>query len=134
MSEVVTLRGQRHVVWECGACGVVSTCPEVVYDQHCAEGGYHHCPNGHTWGWAKDACERERLRRERDQLKQRIAQKDDEIANQISRAAKAETEITRLHKRAKAGVCPCCNRTFVNMQRHMKSKHPNIVQIQQRAG
>lgn len=133
MSETVILRGQRHTVWECGSCGVVCTCPEIVYEQHRAEGGYHTCPNGHSWGWNDNGCEREKLRRERDRLKQTVAQKDDEIAMQASRALKAESEIIRLHKRAKAGVCPCCNRTFVNMARHMKTKHPNVMQIQRTA-
>ena len=34
--------------------------------------------------------------------------------------------ITKLNKRIGNGVCPCCNRTFVNVQRHMASKHPEL--------
>lgn len=29
----------------------------------------------------------------------------------------------RIANRVKNGVCPCCHRTFVNLQRHMKTKH-----------
>jgi hypothetical protein len=29
-----------------------------------------------------------------------------------------------MRKRIQSGVCPCCNRTFENLGRHMKSKHP----------
>ena len=29
-----------------------------------------------------------------------------------------------LRERISNGVCPCCKRTFQNLQRHMKSKHP----------
>lgn len=25
--------------------------------------------------------------------------------------------------------CPCCNRTFQNLQRHMTSKHPDYVSL-----
>lgn len=32
---------------------------------------------------------------------------------------------TRLKNRIAAGVCPCCQRTFVNLARHMKGQHPN---------
>lgn len=132
MGRVVELEGQRHVLWQCGTCGVFSTCPEVVYDQHRNEGGYHYCPNGHTWGWAKDGCEREKLRRERDRLKQDAARLEDERRAAIARAEQAEQANKRLHKRASAGVCPCCNRTFTNMARHMKTKHPNVVPIAQK--
>jgi len=31
---------------------------------------------------------------------------------------------TRLKNRIAAGVCPCCRRNFVNLARHMSSKHP----------
>jgi 4-hydroxy-3-methylbut-2-en-1-yl diphosphate synthase IspG/GcpE len=31
-----------------------------------------------------------------------------------------------LAKRAKAGVCPCCNRTFSNMAEHMKKQHADF--------
>lgn len=132
MAEIVMLQGQRHVLWQCGECGVLATCPEIVYNQHHAEGGYHHCPNGHSWGWTKETCEREKLRQERDRLKQRQAMLEDEKREALERASKAEAATVRLKKRATAGVCPCCNRTFLALSRHMKSKHPNIVALEQK--
>jgi len=38
-------------------------------------------------------------------------------------AQKAAT--TRLKNRVKNGVCPCCNRSFQNLAKHMSVKHPN---------
>lgn len=128
MTEIILIRGTRHVVWECRTCGCVSTVPEVMNDQLYAEGGYRHCPSGHAWGWSKETCERERLRQERDRLKQQVAQRDDEVARQIEMRKKAEGKLGRITKRINHGVCPCCNRTFENLARHMKSKHPNIAQ------
>lgn len=32
--------------------------------------------------------------------------------------------LTRVKKRVAAGVCPCCNRTFADLARHMAGKHP----------
>ena len=32
--------------------------------------------------------------------------------------------LTRQRKRAAAGMCPCCRRTFENVARHMESQHP----------
>jgi len=31
----------------------------------------------------------------------------------------------KLEDRIFAGVCPCCNRTFSNLHRHMEAKHPD---------
>jgi hypothetical protein len=38
---------------------------------------------------------------------------------------KAERKTKRIEKRIHAGVCPCCNRTFQNLARHMNTKHPD---------
>lgn len=35
------------------------------------------------------------------------------------------TRLRKVKDRVKNGVCPCCNRTFVNLQRHMHTKHPS---------
>ena len=42
------------------------------------------------------------------------------------RAAKAN--LTKYKKRVGKGVCPCCNRTFQNLARHMASQHPDQVE------
>tara|TARA_Y100000310_G_scaffold338946_1_gene430083 strand:- start:1163 stop:1354 length:192 start_codon:yes stop_codon:yes gene_type:complete len=38
-------------------------------------------------------------------------------------------QVTKLKNRAKAGVCPCCNRTFQNLSRHMETKHPDFGEV-----
>lgn len=127
----VTIGGQKHTVWTCKSCGVVATCPSDLYAEFRKSGGYAACPNGHKWGWSKEDSEDEKIRRERDRLKQQIARKDDQIAQE--RANRKHTErqlsaqrgvVTKMKKRASAGLCPCCNRTFQNLHRHMQSQHP----------
>ncbi len=46
----------------------------------------------------------------------------------LAQASLAATKgiVTRLRNRASAGLCPCCNRTFSQLARHMKSKHPDF--------
>lgn len=131
--EVVLLKDCRHAVENCITCGVVFTVPESMWDHAHAEGGYFHCPSGHSQGWSKEKSERERLRRDRDRLAQRIAEKDDEIKRERDRAEAAERrsaaargQITKIRNRVGHGVCPCCNRTFENLARHMGSKHPTF--------
>ncbi len=67
-----------------------------------------------------------KLRRERDRLKQQMAQKDDEIREVERQRLAAERKAKRIQRRAHAGLCPCCNRTFQDVVRHMKAKHPDI--------
>lgn len=94
-----------------------------------------YCPHGHAQHYITGESKEDKLRRERDQLTQRLAEWQDahreerERAEKAARrAAAAKGQITRLKKRAAAGVCPCCNRQFTDLQRHMSSKHPGFIQ------
>lgn len=105
------------------------------------------CLHGHPSCYPVGDTQEDILRRERDRLKQQMAEKDDEVrrwqatANDQCRqknafAEKAEHERRRANgykghaakitKRAKAGVCPCCNRHFTALERHMATKHPEF--------
>lgn len=114
----------------CGTCGCFHAIPKAMHDMALEEGGYWHCPNGHQRGYREGRHEREKVRLERDRLKQLVAQRDDELKAASEQArrlvAAARGEVTKLKKRAHAGVCPCCNRSFANMARHMKSQHPEF--------
>lgn len=134
MSETITIRGQVHSVWTCRTCGCTSTVPVEMENELRLRGGYRHCPSGHAWGWSKETSEVEQIRRERDRLKQESARLEQEkrdawaSANaQLDRAMKAEAANKRLKKRASAGTCPCCSRSFANMAEHMKKQHPTFV-------
>lgn len=131
--EVIAIRGQRHTVEDCITCGVIFTVPTVMRDQAYQEGGYFHCPNGHAQGWSKEKSEHEQLRRERDRLQQRLAEKDDEIKFQREqreaterRLSASKGQVTKFKNRVGHGVCPCCNRSFENLARHMGTKHPTF--------
>lgn len=107
------------------------------------------CPAGHAQHYLAES-EETKLRRERDLLKQQLAQKDDEIRDATNRrdlaergeAAALETarserarangykgHAARITKRAQAGVCPCCNRTFAALADHMRTQHPDFTPI-----
>lgn len=90
------------------------------------------CPNGHGQSYTAESAT-EKLRRERDNAKQQLARAEQETRDAQAAAAKAENARRvaervrqRLEKRASAGTCPCCQRTFSNMTRHMKQKHPDF--------
>jgi hypothetical protein len=117
----------------CINCGVAYTIPSEMFEHQRKSGGYHSCPNGHLQGWGKGETEHDITRRERDRLRQQLAERNDEIARQErmrketeGKLAQATKKAARALKRAAAGVCPCCHRTVSQMARHIKSKHPDF--------
>lgn len=130
--DTITVNGEQHTIIQCGTCAVWHTLPSIIHDTYYREGGFWHCPNGHQRGYRKgqDEIEKENTRRERDRLKQDAARLQDELAATRKRAEEAESKVLKTKRRANAGVCQCCNRTFLNVQRHMKSKHPNVVPLE----
>lgn len=91
------------------------------------------CPNGHGQSYPQES-DTEKLRRERDRLQQQMARVEDEKRLAIKemeaaerKAVRAEAETKRMKKRAAAGTCPCCQRSFSNMSQHMRKQHPKFV-------
>lgn len=91
-----------------------------------AENQPFYCPYGHRQWFVRGETEEQKLRRERDRLKQQLAYKDDCIRHAERSANAYKGEVTRLKNRSAAGVCPCCNRTFKHLAAHMKTKHPEF--------
>ena len=119
---------------QCGGCGVWHAIPAKLHETCLEEGGFWYCPNGHQRGYREGKHAKEALRRERDALKQRVAQLDDAVAEERRRRGDAEKKLSSARRRATAGVCPCCNCTFQNVQRHMKTKHPNVSVLEPKTG
>lgn len=99
-----------------------------------ASGHTFHCPFGHQWVFSEKPSEADLLRKERDRLKQNAAYLESEAQRLREardaaerRASAARGQVTKLKKRAANGVCPCCNRTFVDLQRHMATKHAGFL-------
>lgn len=134
MSKVFLMNGISMVTETCPRCQTVHAFEEAIYKVAKARSGSAHvyCPNGHSWVYPSpaEASENEETRLERDRLKQQLAQKDDEIraayasaAAALSAAKAAKAQATKIRKRIDKGVCPCCNRQFQDLARHMASKH-----------
>jgi len=125
-------------IHECPKCGVRHGIPQslLLQAQENRWDSKHprwiHCPNGHTWALTGKS-DADQLRLERDRLKQRVAESQDdaryqrELREQAEKTASAYKGVaTKLKNRAKAGLCPCCNRSFENLRRHMATKHPDF--------
>lgn len=128
--------GMRSV-GPCCKCGTEMSIPEELYQAALRSRGpkgiHFYCAYGHSQHYTEGETEEQKLRRERDRLKQHLAEKDDEIRRQMDRREESERsaaaykgQATKLRNRAKNGVCPCCNRSFANLAAHIRSKHPDF--------
>lgn len=118
---------------ECCKCGAPFAFSKTVMDRQRKRGGSHWCPIcGNYQGWNGESEEAER--------KRQIAALKDEISRKAEEARRARQDaeyyqssrnaykgqVTKLKNRAANGVCPCCNRYFANLHRHMETKHPDF--------
>lgn len=120
-------------VINCAKCrGPIYVPPEVDAFLRSSHQTFH-CLHGHPQSYREGPSEEDKLRQERDRLKQRLAEKDDTISYYRNSRDAAQRQasafkgvVTRLKNRAANGVCPCCNRSFADLRRHMASKHPDF--------
>lgn len=115
---------------ECCECGVTFALPEKFIRERRNDHLMFYCPSGHRQHFAQETAE-EKLRRQVKQYQRQAEllqaeatfERDQRQAAEKSlRATKAT--LTKTRKRVAAGVCPCCNRTFQNLARHMDGQHP----------
>jgi len=106
----------------CCACGVPFAAPRELLDKRRETHKDFFCPNGHNLHFPGET-EAERLKKLLDDEAQRHSRTLARLNTTEQRARKAERKL----KRVARGVCPCCNRTFENLARHMATKHPDQV-------
>jgi hypothetical protein len=92
---------------------------EVLLESH----GSFYCPNGHPQHFTGES-DAEKFRKLSARLQARCDQQDAEIQDTVRRLRSTRGVVTRIKNRVGKGVCPCCNRYFANLHRHMESKHP----------
>lgn len=117
-------------VLACPECGVLYAIPEAMraYAEH--RGRFEHmwsCPNGHELGYGEDVADKLKRETERaSRLRAQLDQTEASLRAQRGAATRARNQRDKDRKRIAAGVCPCCNRTFQNLGRHMSKQHPKF--------
>lgn len=88
------------------------------------------CPRGHRLSFgqseldlARQQVAEEKARREQAEARERTALNEAKSARHASKIVRGKLKAVR--ERVSNGVCPCCNRSFINLQRHMSTKHPD---------
>ena len=133
MRETMTFTGTL-VVTNCW-CGTTYAVPKELYDhvhrQH--DDGRRqqdiYCPLGHAWTFAGDG-EAERQRKRAEQLERKLANREEDLRSERASHSATKGLLTKERKRAARGVCPHpeCKRSFVDVARHVRTKHPELVE------
>lgn len=129
----------QFTFYQCGTCGIVWAMPNDYLDTRRDDQQGWCCPNGHEFHYTGKSDKeklREQLDAERDRAARLAAQRDQaraEAEHERRSAAATRGHLTRKKRqldRVANGVCPCCNRSFANLGRHMKSKHPDFQPVE----
>ena len=126
-------------VYTCATCGILFALEErwvqmrSERDNGVARGW--HCPAGHVNVYRKNDLDRakEQLALEHLLLERTRAARDraQDLASKRERQLSAQKGVTtRIKNRIARGVCPCCNRSFENLHRHMQTKHPDYAEAE----
>lgn len=127
--ERVVVQSVAVNAWDCATCGVIFGVTDEYEKRRREDGQSFYCPNGHSQGFG--ASKSERLQRELDQERQRLEaekawtrRQQAELDAERKSHASTKGQLTKTRNRIQAGICPDCNRHFINVERHMTTKHP----------
>lgn len=109
---------------DCATCGVVFGIDRRFIAQRRKDGRDFYCPNGHSLSFKESDADR--LRRRVKSLEAQTTHERDQrqAAERSARAYKGQ--VTKIRRRVGNGVCPCCNRSFADLHRHMAGQHPDF--------
>jgi Zn ribbon nucleic-acid-binding protein len=110
---------------ECVSCGVSFAMPMSLYNKRLEDHKAFWCPNGHG-GYFPRETEAEKLAKQLVATRAQLDQKEMAIRDSRREAERAHKETAKIKRWATAALCPCCNRSFVQLRRHIAAKHPDI--------
>lgn len=125
---------------DCLTCKTGIWMDQAVYETYLQTCADFCCVHGHRQHFTRGKSDAQKLQEQLDQERRARQRAEQDSAYQRDRAREAEEaakherrrangykgHATRITKRAKAGLCPCCNRTFSQLARHMATKHPQF--------
>jgi len=85
-----------------------------------------YCPDGHELYYTGET-EAQRLRRELETERRSAEWVRAERDRAVRQRNAARGQVTRIKNRVAAGTCPCCDRKFQDLTRHMALAHPDFV-------
>jgi hypothetical protein len=137
----------------CAGCGMPFAFPAELIATLRKTGDTFYCPIGHTLSFTNSLQDKlkaeEKKRKEaearakeanrllevttnRAEFYEGIYHQELEEKKEVKKTlATTRRQLTNTKKRIAHGTCPCCRRTFQNLQRHMAHQHPGYAEGEQ---
>lgn len=111
---------------KCWVCGCNFAVDQFLLNNMREQDKVCHCPNGCRLGFGESKASQleKQLTAERARHDQTRATLGDARRSNIA----LRGVVTRTKKRVGKGVCPCCNRHFRELERHMADMHPEYAE------
>ncbi len=113
-----------------GYCDAIIIMPSTVMDRYRQSHEWFYCYLGHTQHFPQESPQ-EKLVRQRNEAERKAANATkreewakNDLKHEKNRSRALKGVVTRTKNRVKNGLCPCCNRTFTNLAKHMPGQHP----------
>lgn len=113
------------VTEECCACGILFAMPQDVNERLRTKGGTFYCPNGHSQVYTEPDIKV--LKRKLRAAESRATNLEYSLNGALDELSAKKKELHSVKRRVHSGTCIHCRRHFVNLERHMKTKHPNEI-------
>lgn len=122
---------ETYEIEHCCSCGIPFAVTRDFQRERIKDRTSYYCPSGHAQAYVgKTEAQKERERAERLQRQVEAREADlrfeqKRLENERRAHAATKGQLTKTKKRVANGVCPCCNRSFVNLGKHMAGQHPD---------
>lgn len=124
----------------CCECGVPFGITQDLYKSLQKSGDSFYCTNGHAQHYTR----KRELEEQLESAQAKLAEEQEarewyatmyrknsrELKNTKNSLRATKAAHTRTKNRIANGVCPCCNRQFMNLHRHMETEHPDYISQQ----
>lgn len=112
---------------QCPVCGVHFGVPYGFMEWRRHDGKQYWCCNGHALSFHETEAQKleKQLIKTRNELQAQVNEATHGRLVAEKAAATERRKLRAIQKRVAAGVCPCCTRSFENLQKHMRTKHKN---------
>jgi hypothetical protein len=126
---------EKLTVIYCAGCSVPFGMPADMEERRRNDHATFYCPSGHS-NVFNGKTEAEKQRERADRLARQVEAREADIRfeqrrleNERRAHSATKGQLTKTKKRVANGVCPCCTRHFVNVERHIKSQHPDYAEV-----
>lgn len=112
----------------CAGCGITYAIPSQLHYQYTERGATVNCPNPKCpWGgMVRRETKEQKLEKQLNAAREARRWAEESLEGERRSHAATKGHLTRTKRRVAGGVCPCCQRSFQNLKRHMANQHPDF--------